>query len=126
MTEQDIWTFRGRPLNVVDGDTVDLEVDLGFRARKTIRTRLSGIDTAETYGVSTDSEEYERGRRQTEFVVAWCEEHHTGTWPLLVETETDTGKYGRWLARITHKASGDVLNEELAEVYPDAKSECND
>jgi micrococcal nuclease len=122
MTEQDIWTFRARPLNVVDGDTIDLEVDLGFRARKTIRARLSGIDAAETYGVSTDSEEYERGHQQTEFAQQWIGEHNTGRWPLLIETETDTGKYGRWLARITHRASGDVLNEDLTEVYPSVQS----
>ena len=56
MAEQDTWTFRARPFTVVDGDTVDLEVDLGFRARKTIQARLSGTDTAETYGVSTENE----------------------------------------------------------------------
>lgn len=123
MTEQDIWTFRARPLNVVDGDTMDVEVDLGFRARKTIRARLGGIDAAETYGVPADSGEYERGRRQTAFVQQWVGEHDTGRWPLLVETETDTGKYGRWLARITHRASGNVLNEDLTEAYPSVQSE---
>jgi len=44
------WIFRASLVRVVDGDTVDLDVDLGFRARMTLRFRVAGIDTPEITG----------------------------------------------------------------------------
>ena len=39
--------FRGKIMRVVDGDTVDLDVDLGFHVHTKIRGRLVGVDTPE-------------------------------------------------------------------------------
>jgi len=41
------YTFNAYIYNVVDGDTVDAEVDLGFRLKIKQRLRLNGIDTPE-------------------------------------------------------------------------------
>lgn len=41
------YIFTGTVYNVVDGDTVDAELDLGFRIKIRQRLRLSGIDTPE-------------------------------------------------------------------------------
>lgn len=41
------YVFTGIIYNVVDGDTVDAELDLGFRLKIKQRLRLSGIDTPE-------------------------------------------------------------------------------
>lgn len=42
------WVFkRCRVIQVVDGDTVDLEVDLGFMCATKVRSRLYGINTPE-------------------------------------------------------------------------------
>ena len=56
-----MYEYSAALMGVVDGDTVDVTVDLGFRIHREIRLRLAGIDTHETYGVSKDSEEYRRG-----------------------------------------------------------------
>jgi micrococcal nuclease len=40
--------YTGKVLNVVDGDTVDLMVDLGFSVHHKIRVRLYGINTPES------------------------------------------------------------------------------
>jgi len=64
----DYWTFRGRVIEVIDGDTLDCEVDLGFRAQKQIRVRLADVDTDEIFGVEDTSTEYERGIKQKEWV----------------------------------------------------------
>ena len=42
-----MYTYNARVLKVIDGDTVDLEIDLGFYVKITKRARLSGIDTYE-------------------------------------------------------------------------------
>ena len=42
-----MYTYNARVLKVIDGDTVDLEIDLGFHVKVTKRARLSGIDTYE-------------------------------------------------------------------------------
>lgn len=42
-----MYTYNARVLKVIDGDTVDLEIDLGFHVKITKRARLSGIDVFE-------------------------------------------------------------------------------
>lgn len=49
---------------VVDGDTYDVTVDLGFKIYHKIRLRLRGVDTPEVYG----SKACEEGRLASEFV----------------------------------------------------------
>lgn len=123
--EQDCWTFRGTVIEVIDGDTLDVEVDLGFRARKTIRVRLDGVDTDEIFGVDHDSTEYERGMEQKRWVKDWLHEHTSlrGEWSLTIKTETESGKYGRWIARVIDPETGDVLNEDLIERFPHVESD---
>lgn len=76
---------------VVDGDTVDMQVDLGFGIVIRDRFRLLGVDAWETRG-----EERERGLA----AAARLRELVEGK-PLLIHTRKDErGKYGRWLADI--------------------------
>ena len=42
-----MYEYRAKLKRVVDGDTVDFVVDLGFHVHTTIRTRLLGVDTPE-------------------------------------------------------------------------------
>jgi len=59
-------TYRARLYDVIDADTIDLVVDLGFQATRIVRVEIAGIDAAEIYGVSHDSDEYEQGKAQLE------------------------------------------------------------
>src|SRR6056297_56934 len=92
-----MYEYRAQIDEVVDGDTIDVVVDLGFNMRRDIRLRLAGVDTAETYGVSHDSEEYARGVKHTQFVEQWIGADTTSEWPFIVRTEKK-GKFGRYLA----------------------------
>jgi micrococcal nuclease len=103
---------------VVDGDTIDLTVDLGFSISYRIRARLVGIDTHETFGVAHDSAEYAKGVAEADFVEAWL----TEATQLLVATKKDrTGKYGRYLATIFRYTEDgwevDSLNAQLVGVF---------
>jgi len=42
-----MYEYKCRITNVVDGDTVDAEIDLGFNLKSVFRVRLSGVDTHE-------------------------------------------------------------------------------
>lgn len=94
---------------VIDGDTVDLSVDLGFDIHHKIRVRLYGVDTPESRTVN--KAEKEAGLKAKEFVKTWAETHST----VLIETVKDKNeKYGRVLAKIYADANnGECLNERL-------------
>ena len=47
MTPIPIWNYRCKVLRVIDGDTLDVEIDVGFQIRMTQRLRLLGINTPE-------------------------------------------------------------------------------
>ena len=75
---------------VVDGDTVDVIIDLGFDLKKKERVRLAGIDTPESR--TRDLEEKAMGLEAKDHLTGMLE----GADRLIVRTEKD-GKYGRML-----------------------------
>jgi len=91
-------------LNIVDGDTVDVMLDLGFKIYYEMRLRLAGIDTPELR--SSDPKERTRARLVKEFV----ESRLSNTDNIVVET-FKAGKFGRYLAEFF--VNGESLNEEL-------------
>lgn len=117
-----MWTYQCQMGRVVDGDTIDLIVDVGFYTRRRIRVKLRGVDTNELHGVKKDTDEYEEAVEQAEFVRDWFgegfAEYDDGDWPFVVETEAPTGKYGRWIGTIERKSDESVLNEDLVVEFP--------
>ena len=91
-------------MKVVDGDTVDVILDLGFDMYKKERVRLAGIDTPESR--TRDLEEKEMGLEAKEFL----ERRMNDCDNLWVRTEKD-GKYGRMLGEIW--CSTVCINEEM-------------
>ena len=75
---------------VVDGDTIDISIDLGFDLTKKERVRLAGIDTPEKR--TKNPKEKEMGYQATEFL----EMHLMEATKLTVKTEKE-GKFGRML-----------------------------
>jgi micrococcal nuclease len=113
-----LYEYRAELERVVDGDTYDFTVDLGFRVQKKIRIRMLDIDTAETYGVEKESDEYKRGMEHKRFVEDWFDSAEE----IRVKTEKDEkGKYGRWLARV-YNEDGKMLNAALMDEYPEVKA----
>ena len=61
-----MYQYKAKVERIVDGDTIDVVIDLGFKITTNQRIRLAGINTPETYNVKKDSEEYpERNGSQT-------------------------------------------------------------
>lgn len=123
-----MWEYQGtldvERSGVVDGDTLDLRVDLGFYTDRRIRVRLKDVDAHEIYGTKHGSEEYELGMEQYKFVQDWIEKsrrEHDGFWPLIVSTEKNTGKYGRWIGDVERKCDKESLSEALIEEWPEVE-----
>jgi micrococcal nuclease len=97
------YTYVAKIVNVVDGDTVDAIVDLGFTVSVAVRFRLYGIDTMETN--DKDATKRDLGQRAKKFVA----DKLTNQTVTLRSYKTD--KYGRWLAEIF--VDGNSVNKQL-------------
>lgn len=82
-------------LNVIDGDTVDLMIDLGFDIHHKIRVRLYGVNTPESR--TKDLKEKELGLKAKQFTKDWLDGHK---WVFINTIPDKNDKYGRILARI--------------------------
>ena len=47
----EVWALPVAVVQVVDGDTLELNYNLGFNMRRTARARLLGVNTAEVFGI---------------------------------------------------------------------------
>jgi micrococcal nuclease len=83
------YSYRAKLDRVVDGDIMDVVIDLGFYVELRERVRLVGIDTPEIYRVKKDSEEYKKGMEAKEFVERRLNENGG---EMVIETE----KRGKW------------------------------
>lgn len=94
-------------LKVVDGDTVDLSLDLGFYVTVVQRIRLDGLDTPEMH--SKDVNEKKLAQEAKQFIEKWLSENKD----LTVKTKKDD-KYGRMLGEIF--CNGKSLNKILTDM----------
>ena len=108
------YNFRVVEINrVVDGDTVDVTIDLGFDLYKKERVRIAGVDTPEKR--TRDLEEKELGIDATYWLKAKLEGAISGDDELSVRTELvgGVGKYGRLLGWLYIGDAELSLNEQM-------------
>ena len=108
------YNFRVIEINrVVDGDTIDVTIDLGFDLYKKERVRVAGVDTPEKR--TRNLEEKELGIDATEWLKAKLEGAVAGDDDLIIRTELDGGfgKYGRLLGWLYIGDSELSLNEQM-------------
>jgi len=90
-----MYEYKCKMVKVIDGDTVDVDIDLGFGVwMRDQRIRLYGIDTPESR--TSDDQEKIYGLAAKDFVVKW-----TNAGDLSLKTfKDDRGKFGRILGEI--------------------------
>ena len=108
-----MYDYKAKLLRVVDGDTVDAEIDLGFDISVKKRIRLVGINTPECR--TRDLEEKAKGLAAKDRVKAILAEN-----PKFNLESTELGKYGRVLGKIhinildgTESLTQICLNDQL-------------
>lgn len=98
-------------LKVVDGDTIDVDIDLGFNISYTQRVRLAGIDTPESR--TKDAREKALGLEVKDKLKKAIDAAKT----VVVKTELpdSSEKYGRILGWVYLDGDTRSLNEQLIE-----------
>ena len=90
-----MYEYKAVVNRVVDGDTIDVTIDLGFSVWKKMRVRMEGINTPESR--TRDLDEKARGKLAKDFLsycLASSDDH-------VIKTSVDgKGKFGRVLGEI--------------------------
>ena len=93
MAEQ--YWYTAKVLKVIDGDTLDVMIDLGFSIHHKARVRLYGVNTPESR--TKDLAEKQMGLKAKSFTTDWAARHPT---VFLKTIAGKDDKYGRVLALI--------------------------
>ena len=110
------YNFRVVEINrVLDGDTIDVTIDLGFDLYKKERVRVAGVDTPEKR--TRDKEEKELGIHATNWLKEKLDGAISGDDDLVIRTELvgGVGKYGRLLGWLYIGGGELSLNEQMIE-----------
>ena len=102
-----MYEYSATLVKIVDGDTVDVVIDLGFNTTKKERVRLLGIDTPES--ATKDLAEKKLGLEAKEYITQWFVKNT----PFRLQTTKDD-KYGRILGVFTG-LDGKTLNTRLVD-----------
>lgn len=115
MDNKDPYIYRIRSIHkVVDGDTIDADIDLGFDISLTKRIRLAGVDTPESR--TSDANEKKLGLESKE----WLKNRLQFAKNILIKTELpdSTEKYGRIIGYLFINNEPTSLNDQMiAEGY---------
>ena len=107
---KDPYIYRIRTISkVVDGDTIDADIDLGFDISLSKRIRLAGIDTPESR--TTNAKEKAMGLESKE----WLKKALEGAKDILIKTELpdSTEKYGRIIGHLFINGQETSLNNQM-------------
>jgi|TARA_R100000084_G_scaffold103271_1_gene59240 micrococcal nuclease len=99
-----MWEYFADVLRVVDGDTVDVRVDLGFNVHFKVRVRLHGLNAPESR--TRNKEEKIRGLAAKERLEELCKDGR------IVVKSHGVGKFGRCLGELK-TLSGRNINKTL-------------
>jgi micrococcal nuclease len=108
------YNFRVVEINrVLDGDTIDVTIDLGFDLYKKERVRVAGVDTPEKR--TKDDEEKALGYDATHWMEEKLSAAIAGEEDLVIRTELvgGVGKYGRLLGWLYIGDAEVSLNEQM-------------
>lgn len=112
----DPWWRRAILIDVHDGDTFHLKVDLGFRIFTDMPLRLQGVNAPELH--QPDGTDNPAGIAAREWAKAWYASHQHGVapapWYFWVHTDHEAVTYNRYVARVFCVQGHDLAAELLA------------
>ena len=102
------YIYKIKVTRVVDGDTIDADIDLGFDTILSKRIRLHGIDAPETR--TRDKKEKARGIKSKDRLIEIINESNG----VLYLLSKDKGKYGRCVGELfTEDFDDESINDRL-------------
>jgi micrococcal nuclease len=116
-----MYEYQAKILRIVDGDTLDVEISLGFEIYKRERLRLNRINTPEVHGADSV-----RGKQASRRVEALAP---VGSMVSIRTIKDSQEKYGRYLAEVFIEQPGfhafnlndTLVSEGLAVLYDGGK-----
>ena len=101
------YTYNAVVTKVIDGDTIEVNIDLGFRIWTKQRVRVLGINTPEVFtGTAT---ERAAGKTARDVTQTWC----LSTYNNVVITTSKSDSVGRWLADVNTPDGTSNLTQHL-------------
>ena len=101
-----MYQYKATITNVIDGDTFDMDIDLGFNIHIHERVRPLDIDTPEKFGADKPLgllvQQYAQNNFLGKEVVIRSEK---------ADTSANTDSFGRWLVRVN------IFGEEIRDIY---------
>lgn len=101
-----MYEYKAVITNVIDGDTFDMDIDLGFNIHIHERVRLLDIDTPEKFG-----KEKELGLLVKDYAVCEFLGMNVVIKSEKADVAADTDSFGRWLVRV------DVNGKDICDIY---------
>ena len=102
-----MFEYNATVIKVVDGDTIDAMVDLGFGTWKKVRIRMHGINAPESR--TRNLEEKKKGLAAKARLIEMLEENEKH----FILISHGVGKFGRCLGEIYIKGHNTSLNKQL-------------
>lgn len=99
-----MFEYSARLVRIVDADTVELDVDLGFRVSQRMVVRLAHIDAVE------------RRDPRHKAALDWLRFQMSGSSALRIKTQKDSReKYGRYLAEVYYAEDEVSINSQMVQ-----------
>ena len=93
--------YKGTVDKVVDGDTIDVSIDLGFKIITKQRLRFARINAPEVRGI-----EKEQGKITKQYLIDLLNKHDN----IVFIKSNKTGKYGRYIAELFILDNDEFIN----------------
>ena len=101
-----MYEYQATMTRVIDGDTIEVAIDLGFRIAVRETVRLAGINCPEH---NTDA-----GKAATKAVEEWFADQGSRCVIKTRKAEGETEKYGRYLAQVVSRHGADLVADLIA------------
>jgi len=106
--EEDLYQYKAQVTRIIDGDTLDVNIELGFEISYKMRIRMYGIDAPESR--TRNKAEKVKGLETKEWLRAKVEDKD-----IVIKTSKDRkGKFGRYLCILI--VDGVDLNKQMVKL----------
>lgn len=101
----DSYNYVGKCTKVIDGDTIEAVIDLGFQIRHTVRVRIMNVDTPELFSPKSAEE------KEVAIIMKLFLESLVLDKAICLTTKKDSTSFNRYLAHVYLPQA--VLNEGM-------------